>query len=448
MATFNPLSLSSPSSFETPLDPSLTLTSQQPTPTKGYPTHILGLTQNEIDANFLCGYCNALLRDPQQASCGHRFCEICLTRLIKSHKGTVLCPQCMQEGINDDNATIKLDQIPDKAIKRLMGKQKIVCPNAGCAWKGVLLNYDSHEVVCPYATLTCPNEGCKVESQRSRFKAHLEQCMQRNVTCKSCSSMILFDSFVEHLHHCPSAEVEAGVETQVDSEMEYVGDTRPVPSHLITGTQMLRRETKRGEAISGISNARLKSEIEEIAKRLRVLENKSKSIKTDLAPYPSTFATRSSANIPPFSPQSSPGLSDSTIETARRKLELCYQNAKTFEGMVMALNNSFDRLLSQVTEIDTQRRKENEERETQARKIEQLENALAHQSRQIEMMESTSYNGVYVWKISNFAMKRQDAINGTQKSIDSPCFYTSKFGYKMCARMYSTFDKKASKLAD
>ena len=90
--------------------------------------------------------------------------------------------------------------------------------------------------------------------------------------------------------------------------------------------------------------------------------------------------------------------------------------------MVMVLNNSFDRLLSQVTEIDTQRRKENEEREKQARKIEQLENALAHQSRQIEMMESTSYNGIYVWKISNFAMKRQDAKNGTQKSIDSPCF--------------------------
>ena len=58
----------------------------------------------------------------------------------------------------------------------------------------------------------------------------------------------------------------------------------------------------------------------------------------------------------------------------------------------MVLNNSFDRLLSQVTEIDTQRRKENEERDKQARKIEQLENALAHQSRQIEMMESTSYH--------------------------------------------------------
>ena len=250
-------------------------------------------------------------------------------------------------------ATIKLDQIPDKAIKRLMGKQKIVCANAGCTWKGVLLNYDSHEVVCPNATIPCPNEGCKVESQRSRFEAHLEQCTRRSVTCRSCLSVLLFDSLVEHLRHCPSAEVEAGVETQVNSEMENVGDTRPIPSDLITGMQMLQRKTNRGEVISGISNARLKSEIEQMAKRLRALENKSKSIKTNLAPYPSTSATRSSANISLFPPQSSARLSESTIKTARRKLELCFQKAKTFEGMVMVLNNSFDRLLSQVTEIDT-----------------------------------------------------------------------------------------------
>ena len=106
MATFDPLSLPSPSSIEASLGPSLTLTSQRPTLTKGYPTHILGLTQNKIENNFLCSYCNALLRDPEQASCGHRFCQICLTRLIKSCKGTVLCPQCMREGINGGNHQI------------------------------------------------------------------------------------------------------------------------------------------------------------------------------------------------------------------------------------------------------------------------------------------------------------------------------------------------------
>ena len=60
--------------------------------------------------------------------------------------------------------------------------------------------------------------------------------------------------------------------------------------------------------------------------------------------------------------------------------------------------------------------------------------ALADQLRRLEMMELTSYSGVLVWKIHNFAKKKQDAMNGTQTSIYSPCFYTSRFGYKMCAR--------------
>ena len=60
--------------------------------------------------------------------------------------------------------------------------------------------------------------------------------------------------------------------------------------------------------------------------------------------------------------------------------------------------------------------------------------ALADRLRRIEMTEFTSYNGVFVWKIGNFAKKKQDAMNATQTSIYSPCFYTSRFGYKMCTR--------------
>jgi len=52
----------------------------------------------------------------------------------------------------------------------------------------------------------------------------------------------------------------------------------------------------------------------------------------------------------------------------------------------------------------------------------------------------TSYNGVLVWKISNFALKRQDATSGRQTSFFSPCFYTSFHGYKLCARIYLNGD--------
>ena len=60
--------------------------------------------------------------------------------------------------------------------------------------------------------------------------------------------------------------------------------------------------------------------------------------------------------------------------------------------------------------------------------------ALVDQLSRLEIMESTSYKGVLVWKIQDFAKKKLDAMNGIETSIYSPYFFTSRFGYKMRAR--------------
>ena len=45
-----------------------------------------------------------------------------------------------------------------------------------------------------------------------------------------------------------------------------------------------------------------------------------------------------------------------------------------------------------------------------------------------------------VWKITEFARKRSEALSGKTTSLYSPCFYTSRHGYKMCARIYLNGD--------
>ena len=52
----------------------------------------------------------------------------------------------------------------------------------------------------------------------------------------------------------------------------------------------------------------------------------------------------------------------------------------------------------------------------------------------------TSTNGTFLWKIDNFTRKRQEAVSGVQTAIYSPPFYTTQFGYKMCARIYMNGD--------
>jgi hypothetical protein len=49
-------------------------------------------------------------------------------------------------------------------------------------------------------------------------------------------------------------------------------------------------------------------------------------------------------------------------------------------------------------------------------------------------------NGVLLWKIADIERRIKDAVSGKTLSIDSKPFYSSKNGYKMCARLYLNGD--------
>ena len=53
---------------------------------------------------------------------------------------------------------------------------------------------------------------------------------------------------------------------------------------------------------------------------------------------------------------------------------------------------------------------------------------------------TTSCNGTLLWRIDEFARKRRDGVSGNQTAIYSPHFYSSQYGYKMCARIYMNGD--------
>ena len=65
---------------------------------------------------------------------------------------------------------------------------------------------------------------------------------------------------------------------------------------------------------------------------------------------------------------------------------------------------------------------------------------LSEQDLQIQMLEATSYDGVYLWKIDNYSRRFQEAESGKTPSIYSPPFYVGRFGYKVCARLYPNGD--------
>jgi len=79
----------------------------------------------------------------------------------------------------------------------------------------------------------------------------------------------------------------------------------------------------------------------------------------------------------------------------------------------------------------------------QERRIESIEHTLALRNvtladleEYVRQQEFSSYDGQFLWKISDYARRRNDAVTRQQVSFYSPCFYTSRCGYKMRARIY------------
>ena len=57
-----------------------------------------------------------------------------------------------------------------------------------------------------------------------------------------------------------------------------------------------------------------------------------------------------------------------------------------------------------------------------------------------QCLETANYDGVLVWKIGDYAERRRQALDGRVLSLYSQPFYTSRYGYKMCARVYLNGD--------
>lgn len=58
----------------------------------------------------------------------------------------------------------------------------------------------------------------------------------------------------------------------------------------------------------------------------------------------------------------------------------------------------------------------------------------------LQMLEATSYDGTYIWKIDEWSKRVREARIGKTTSIYSPPFYVGRYGYKVCGRLYPCGD--------
>ena len=132
----------------------------------------------------------------------------------------------------------------------------------------------------------------------------------------------------------------------------------------------------------------------------------------------------------------SSGGSDTRITNELQELKSKLRDLTTEYGNLRERNMSLEReVRDKVSIIDRLRSRMDQMDESLALntvKITDLESQRGPRAQQVVQ----SYNGTLLWKIESYQRKRQDAINGVKTALYSPPFYSARYGYKMCAKIY------------
>ena len=122
-------------------------------------------------------------------------------------------------------------------------------------------------------------------------------------------------------------------------------------------------------------------------------------------------------------------------------------------GIDMHLSNEIEEDMSALLQtrmavtIDNQLRQKlqakNDEIESLRVRVAELEKLnyektceLRNRDFRLSQIENISYDGSIVWKIPRFSQRKDDAETGKCTSMLSCPFYSGKYGYKMCLRLY------------
>uniref|UniRef100_A0A7N6C3A0 TNF receptor-associated factor n=1 Tax=Anabas testudineus TaxID=64144 RepID=A0A7N6C3A0_ANATE len=408
----------------------------------GFPKTILA---NSHEDKHLCNSCQKILRRPLQAQCGHRYCSFCFHKIVSS--GLQKCSACIKEDLFEEPTSI-LKQggaFPDNAARREVEALAAVCPNEGCTWMGTIKEFEAnHEGNCDFMIILCPS--CKELMRANEQEHHNErECPERTLNCKYCKEPFLLKNIKAHDEICPKYPMicEGCAKKKIPRE-KYVDHIKlcskfkaPCRFHVVGCDTSVSRyflfiiccmcnvslESLQPQSLEVASH-----KLQELHQSLRDLELKMSQLGgVGAAPIQGACATK-------------------VAELSRRCQELELK-VSTFENIVCVLNREMERSCATMEAYNRQHRLDQDKIEILNNKVRQLERTVSLRDLSIMEMEgkmrelsAATYDGVFVWKISDFTKKRQDAMAGRAPAMFSPAFYTSKYGYKMCLRIYLNGD--------
>ncbi|XP_035579578.1 TNF receptor-associated factor 2 isoform X3 [Zalophus californianus] len=371
----------------------------------GFSKTLLG---TKLEDKYLCSACRNILRRPFQAQCGHRYCSYCLTSILSS--GPQNCAACVHEGIYEEGISIL--ESGSSCHEGHCPFMLTECPACkGLVRLGEKEHHSEHE--CPERSLSCRH--CRAPCCWADMKAHHEVCPKFPLTCDGCGKKkISREKFQDHVRACGKCRVPCrfhvvGCPEMVESEKQQQHEAQWLREHLA----MLLGGLLEAKHLSGAGGHFLGQ--------------------SEVGGWEASTLH--------------PELELSKAAELRQRCEALERKTATFENIVCVLNREVERVAMTAEACGRQHRLDQDRIEALSNKVQQLERsiglkdlAMAELEQKVHEMQATTFDGVFVWKISDFARKRQEAVAGRTPAIFSPAFYTSRYGYKMCLRIYLNGD--------
>ncbi|KAJ7361791.1 TNF receptor-associated factor 3 [Desmophyllum pertusum] len=392
------------------------------------------------DERLECPICRNVFNEPWQTSCGHRFCANCLEHLFGPES-----PRCPI-----DNELISREKsFRDKCCEREVLNLQCFCryKEKGCEWKGEFRHLKAHEESCQYGDVQC--QACGETMERSHLKRHRENdCINRAVACTYCGGEVRQSNMKDHLEVCfkfpISCILNCGKEDiPRDMMEEHVTTQCPKAEHLcpfsvhgcdFKGTaenldHHIKRSIESHLDMMNFSSHQCNKKNKEMEEK-SVIEQK-KEIEKLLHDLEGSAAVGANA-----------GVVSSQMEEIMHTLREHEKEVNNLQGELTRLNLA----AATPTGHDFRPNSVSASREGE-RRLDRTEHQLAlheiqlsEQDLQIQMLEATSHDGTYIWKIDHYSRRFQEAASGKTPSIYSPPFYVGRFGYKVCARLYPNGD--------
>nr|ABN04152.1 tumor necrosis factor receptor-associated factor 3 [Branchiostoma belcheri] len=426
-----------------------------------------------LDDRYRCPVCTFILREPRQTGCGHRYCNYCITITLK--EPTPTCPI--------DGEELRQDEVfPDLFCIREILMSKVYCrfKKNGCQEILLLRNLEAHVNECEYAIIDCifKEAGCIITLQRRHLPHHLDsECNYRQEQCSFCGELVAVSQLEdhegqvcanipvvcpnncgttniqraqleEHFKVCPVAEAECSFSSHgcpfkgrrsalQDHESQSMTEHFELVTRSLSSLELEHSRTKRELQEKNNETELLKEKVKQQEAEVASVKQSHSKQEAKIAALQKMMASQTDRQI-----NIEQGLGATAkkeeVDQQKRELASVKEQVKRVDIRVNSLESRGGGASSSKGDafsgvLETQLN-------THDRQLGIHDVRLAEMDLRFQILETTSFDGTLLWKIKDYTRRKHDAVTGRTLSLYSQPFYTSQFGYKMCARVYLNGD--------